>query len=100
MRCRSCSPTRTIGAACARCSSYRICEVLGMGLSMHSNSHLGVSLMAMTHVAAACPEPDLCLRHALSVADGEGRDRGRRAHAFVDGAVEIPDKPGLGVELD
>ena len=26
-----------------------------MGLSMHSNSHLGVSLMAMTHVAAACP---------------------------------------------
>ncbi len=32
-----------------------LCEVLGMGLSMHSNSHLGVSLMAMTHVAAACP---------------------------------------------
>ena len=29
--------------------------VLGMGLSMHSNSHLGVSLMAMTHAAAACP---------------------------------------------
>src|SRR2546423_917891 len=32
-----------------------MCEVLGMGLSMHSNSHLGVSLMAMSHVAAACP---------------------------------------------
>ena len=32
-----------------------LCEVLGMGLSMHSNSHLGVSMMAMTHVAAACP---------------------------------------------
>ena len=32
-----------------------LCSVLGMGLSMHSNSHLGVSLMAMTHVAAASP---------------------------------------------
>ena len=32
-----------------------LCGVLGMGLSMHSNSHLGVSMMAMTHVAAACP---------------------------------------------
>jgi glucarate dehydratase len=32
-----------------------LCHQLGMGLSMHSNSHLGVSLMAMTHVAAACP---------------------------------------------
>ena len=32
-----------------------MCGVLGMGLSMHSNSHLGVSLMAMTHVGAACP---------------------------------------------
>src|SRR5262249_20331486 len=32
-----------------------ITSVLGMGLSMHSNSHLGVSLMAMTHAAAACP---------------------------------------------
>ena len=33
----------------------RICEVWGLGLSMHSNSHLGISLMAMAHVAAATP---------------------------------------------
>jgi glucarate dehydratase len=32
-----------------------LCSVLNIGLSMHSNSHLGVSLMAMTHAAAACP---------------------------------------------
>ncbi len=32
-----------------------LASVLGLGLSMHSNSHLGVSLMAMTHAAAACP---------------------------------------------
>ena len=32
-----------------------LCKVFGIGLSMHSNSHLGVSLMAMAHVAAATP---------------------------------------------
>ena len=31
------------------------CEVLGMGLSMHSNNHLGVSMMIMAHAAAASP---------------------------------------------
>src|SRR4029450_10279662 len=33
----------------------RLCETFGLGLSMHSNSHLGVSLLAMTHLAAATP---------------------------------------------
>ncbi len=32
-----------------------IAETWGLGLSMHSNSHLGVSLAAMTHLAAASP---------------------------------------------
>jgi glucarate dehydratase len=36
----------------------RICDVFGMGLSMHSNSHLGISLAAMTHLAAATPNLD------------------------------------------
>jgi glucarate dehydratase len=30
----------------------RMCETFGLGLSMHSNSHLGISLLAMTHLAA------------------------------------------------
>ena len=32
-----------------------ITETWGLGLSMHSNSHLGVSLAAMAHLAAASP---------------------------------------------
>ena len=31
----------------------RTCQAFGLGLSMHSNSHLGISLMAMTHLAAS-----------------------------------------------
>jgi len=75
-------------------------EVLGMGLSMHSNSHLGVSLMAMTHAAAACPNLTYaCDTHyPWQTAQDEIVCGGRIP--FVDGCVHIPDKPGLGVELD
>ena len=34
----------------------RICRTFGRGLSMHSNSHVGISLAAMTHLAAAVPD--------------------------------------------
>ncbi len=77
-----------------------LCEVLGMGMSMHSNSHLGVSLMAMTHVAAACPH----LTHACDThypwQTGEDEIVAGGRIGFRDGAVAIPEKPGLGVELD
>ncbi|MEO7399257.1 MAG: enolase C-terminal domain-like protein, partial [Polaromonas sp.] len=43
------------GGLRATASLARMCEVFDMGMSMHSNSHLGISLMAMTHVAAAIP---------------------------------------------
>lgn len=77
-----------------------LCEVLGMGMSMHSNSHLGVSLMAMTHVAAACPHLTYaCDTHyPWQTAKDEVAEGGRIR--FVNGCVRIPDKPGLGVDLD
>jgi glucarate dehydratase len=74
--------------------------VLGMGLSMHSNSHLGVSLMAMTHVAAACPNLTFaCDTHYPWQVEADEIVQGGRVK-FVDGCVRIPDKPGLGVDLD
>ena len=75
-------------------------QVLGMGLSMHSNSHLGVSLMAMTHVAAACPNLTYaCDTHYPWQTERDEIVAGGRIK-FEDGAVLIPDRPGLGVELD
>lgn len=77
-----------------------LCEVLGMGGSMHSNNHLGVSLMAMAHAAAAAPGINYaCDTHyPWQSAQDEVVDGGRIR--FSDGCVVIPDKPGLGVELD
>lgn len=78
----------------------KLCQVFGIGLSMHSNSHLGVSLMAMAHVAAATPHLSYaCDTHyPWQSAEDEVVAGGRVP--IVDGCVEIPDRPGLGVELD
>lgn len=75
-----------------------ICRTFGIGLSMHSNSHLGISLAAMTHLAAATPNLNYaCDTHyPWNSAD----DVITEPFRFVDGAVPVPTAPGLGVELD
>ncbi|WP_406285659.1 glucarate dehydratase family protein [Streptomyces sp. NBC_00209] len=75
-----------------------ICDTFGMGLSMHSNSHLGISLAAMTHLAAATPNLTYaCDTHWPWKSEEVVQDG---ALAFSDGAVRVPTGPGLGVELD
>ncbi|MER8056545.1 MULTISPECIES: glucarate dehydratase family protein [unclassified Streptomyces] len=75
-----------------------ICDTFELGLSMHSNSHLGISFAAMTHLAAATPNLTYaCDTHwpwktEEVVAPG--------VLEFRDGSVAVPTGPGLGVELD
>jgi len=77
-----------------------LCKVFGIGLSMHSNSHLGVSLMAMAHVAAATPHlAYACDTHYPWQSEQDEVVAGGRV-PIINGCVIIPDKPGLGVELD
>ncbi|MYR74104.1 MULTISPECIES: glucarate dehydratase family protein [unclassified Streptomyces] len=74
-----------------------ICRAFGVGLSMHSNTHLGVSLAAMTHVAATVPG----LGHACdSHYPWQTEDILTTRHTFEDGHLTVSDAPGLGVELD
>lgn len=78
----------------------KVCETFGLGLSMHSNSHLGVSLMAMTHAAAAAPHLTYaCDTHYPWQSEMDEIVEGGRIR-FVNGAVRVPMKPGLGVQLD
>jgi glucarate dehydratase len=78
----------------------KLCRTFGLGLSMHSNSHLGISLMAMTHAAAATPHLSYaCDTHYPWQSEQDEVVAGGRI-PFVDGCVHIPEKPGLGVELD
>ena len=76
----------------------RICRTWGIGLSMHSNSHLGISLAAMTHLAAAVPN----LTYACDTHypwQWEEVIVGGKLQ-FEDGTLAVPAGPGLGVELD
>ncbi len=77
-----------------------LCDVLGLGLSMHSNNHLGVSLMQMAHAAAAAPGmTHACDTHYPWQTSQDEVIVGGRV-PFIDGCVEVTDRPGLGVELD
>jgi len=77
-----------------------LCKVFNIGLSMHSNSHLGVSLMAMAHVAAATPHLTYaCDTHYPWQSEKDEVVAGGRV-SIVDGCVTIGAEPGLGVELD
>jgi glucarate dehydratase len=75
-----------------------ICKTFGRELSMHSNSHLGISLAAMVHLGAALPD----FHHALDTHypwQSEEIIQGGRLK-FEDGSVAVPSGPGLGVELN
>jgi glucarate dehydratase len=76
----------------------RMCRLWDLGLSMHSNSHLGISLMAMTHVAAAVPNLTYACDTHYPWQEEEVIAGGRVP--FEDGAVRVPTTPGLGVTLD
>lgn len=78
----------------------RMCEVFGMGLSMHSNSHLGISLMAMAHVAASVPALSYaCDTHYPWLDPDEEVIAGGHLR-FTGGAIVLGDAPGLGLEID
>ncbi|WP_137285847.1 enolase C-terminal domain-like protein [Halorussus salinisoli] len=75
-----------------------IAEVFDLGVGMHSNSHLGVSMAAMTHVAAAMSNVGYaCDTHYPWMAEDVIADG---PIEFEDGAIPVSDDPGLGVSLD
>lgn len=75
-----------------------ICDTFGLGLSMHSNSHLGISLAAMVHLAAATPNLTYaCDTHWPWKTEDVVRPG---ALEFRSGSVPVPVGPGLGVQID
>ena len=75
-----------------------ICDTFGLGLSMHSNSHLGISLAAMVHLAGATPNLSYaCDTHWPWKSEEVVKPGVLEIH---DGSVAVPTTPGLGIELD
>lgn len=75
-----------------------LCKTFSKGLSMHSNSHVGISLAAMVHLGAALPTMPYALDTHYPWQSDEVIVGGRIK--FEEGSVAVPTEPGLGVELD
>ncbi len=65
---------------------------------MHSNSHLGISLVAMTHLCASVPLLTYACDTHYPWQDKEVIAGGRLK--FKNGSLRVPTAPGLGVTLD
>ena len=77
----------------------QMCHDFGYTWGSHSNNHFDISLAMMTHVGAAVPG----FYNALDThwIWQEGIERlTKDPLKIVDGAIEVPKKPGLGIEID
>ena len=77
----------------------QLCQMFGLTWGSHSNNHFDISLAMFTHVAAAAPG-------AVTAIDThwiwqEGQDQlCKEPLRIVGGEVEVPTRPGLGIEPD
>ena len=74
------------------------CRDWGLTWGSHSNNHFDVSLAMFTHVAAAAPGRVTAIDTHWIWQDGQRLTK--EPLQIVGGLVEVPKKPGLGVELD
>lgn len=74
------------------------CRDHGMTWGSHSNSHFDISLAMLTHVAAAAVGEVTAVDTHWIWQDGQRLTR--EPLRILNGAIEVPDRPGLGVEPD
>jgi len=78
----------------------KLAQTFGLGLSMHSNSHLGLSLLAMTHVAAATPHLTFAADTHYPWQDAEDEILEGGRVPIRNGKIAVPTGPGLGASID
>ena len=75
-----------------------VCETMGLGVAVHSSGELGIQLATMLHLGAVVPNlgyaADAHYHHLADDVIVGGPLR------YEDGAIRVPDGPGLGVALD
>ena len=76
----------------------QLCQMYGLTWGSHSNNHFDVSLAMFTHVAAAAPGKVTAIDTHWIWQDGQRLTK--EPLQIVDGSITVPDKPGLGIELD
>lgn len=76
----------------------QFCRDRGMTWGSHSNNHFDISLAMFTHAAAAAVGKMTAVDTHWIWQDGQQLTR--EPLRIAEGAVELPETPGLGIELD
>ena len=76
----------------------QMCQAFGLTWGSHSNNHFDVSLAMFTHVGAAAPGRVTAIDTHWIWQDGERLTK--QPFQIRNGFIDLPKKPGLGVELD
>jgi glucarate dehydratase len=74
------------------------CRDWGLTWGSHSNNHFDISLAMFTHVGAAAPGKVTAIDTHWIWQDGQRLTK--EPMQIVGGHVQVPKKPGLGIELD
>jgi glucarate dehydratase len=75
-----------------------LCREWGLTWGSHSNNHFDVSLAMFTHVAAAAPGNITAIDTHWIWQDGQRLTK--EPLRIAGGKIAVPDRPGLGVEID
>ncbi|MDS2172771.1 enolase C-terminal domain-like protein [Nesterenkonia sp. CL21] len=76
----------------------QLCHDFGLTWGSHSNNHFDISLAMFTHVGAAAPGEITALDTHWIWQDGQGLTQ--EPLQIRDGAIAVPQRPGIGVDLD
>ncbi len=76
----------------------QMCRDWGLTWGSHSNNHFDISLAMFTHAAAAAPGRITAIDTHWIWQDGQRLTR--EPLRIKDGKVAVPEKPGLGIEID
>jgi len=77
----------------------QMCDAFGLTWGSHSNNHFDISLAMFSHTAAAVPGNVTAIDTHWIWQEGTERLT-KEPLRIVDGSIAIPEKPGLGIELD
>ncbi|MEK8079132.1 enolase C-terminal domain-like protein [Pseudomonas sp. XK-1] len=77
----------------------QMCEEFGLTWGSHSNNHFDISLAMFTHAAAAAPGRITAIDTHWIWQEGQERLT-REPLQIIGGQVQVPQKPGLGIEPD
>ena len=76
----------------------QLCQMFGLTWGSHSNNHFDISLAMFTHVGAAASGKVTAIDTHWIWQDGQRLTR--EPLRIADGLIHLPEKAGLGIEID